>query len=48
MEEFGYGGADTAKMLSPGDIAHTVWDVVSKPDNVYIEEVMIKDMFRKV
>ena len=48
MEEFGYGGADTALMLNPGDIADTVWDVVNKPDNVYVEEVMIKDMFRKV
>lgn len=48
MEEFGYGGADTTLMLAPGDIADTVWDVVNKPDNVYVEEVMIKDMFRKV
>ena len=48
MEEFGYGGADIDKMLAPGDIANTVWDVVNKPDNVYVEEVMIKDMFRNV
>ena len=41
-------GADTDKMLAPGDIANMVWDVVNKPDNVYVEEVMIKDMFRKV
>ena len=48
MEEYGYGGVDTARMLNPGDVADTVWDVVNKPDNVYVEEVMIKDMFRKV
>ena len=48
MEEFGYGGADTARMLNPGEVADTVWDVVNKPDNVYVEEIMIKDMFRKV
>ena len=48
MEEFGYGGADIANMLAPGNIADTVWDVVNKPDNAYVEEVMIKDMFRNV
>ena len=32
MEELGYGGTDTAKMLAPGDIADMVWDVVNKPD----------------
>ena len=41
MEEFGYGGVDTAMMLAPGDIADTVWDVVNKPDNAYVEKCLI-------
>ena len=35
-------------MLSPEDVAQTVWESVNKPSNVYIEDVMIKDEFQNM
>jgi len=53
MKEYGYGDIDSIrnhsdKMLSPEDVAQTVWESVNKPSNVYIEDVMIKDEFQNM
>ena len=36
------------KMLTPGDVAETVWEVVNKPSNVYIHDVIIKDQLQSI
>jgi len=30
-------------MLKPEDVADTVWECISKPSNVYVNDVMIRD-----
>ena len=35
-------------MLTPEDVALAVWEAVNKPANVYVEDVMIKDMFQNI
>ena len=51
MKDFGMGEArvildNKDKMLKPEDVAETVWEVVNKPSNVYIQDVMIRDQLQ--
>ena len=53
MREVGMGEAKELlehrdKMLTPRDVAETVWEVVNKPPNVYIHDVMIKDQLQSI
>jgi len=47
MKDFGFDLDDVRKnrdkMLRGEDVAEAVWSVVTKPDNVYIEDVLIRD-----
>lgn len=33
-------------MLQPEDVGQAVWEVVNKPPNVYIQEVLLRDMYQ--
>ena len=53
MEEQGLGTAgllrdNRGKMLRPADVAETVWEVVNKPLNVYIQDVLVKDQLQSL
>ena len=53
MREFGLGEARELlqardKMLRPADVAETVWETINKPNNVYIQDVMIKDQLQSL
>ena len=53
MEEQGLGTAgllrdNRSEMLRPADVAETVWEVVNKPLNVYIQDVLVKDQLQSL
>ena len=53
IRDFGIGEArelleNRDKMLRPEDVADTLWEVVNKPSNVYIQDVMIKDQLQSL
>ena len=53
MAELGLGKVEDLMdgrnhMLRPEDVAETVWDVINKPSNVYIHDIMIKDRLQSI
>ena len=53
MADLGLGEVENLRdsrnhMLRPEDVAETVWDVINKPSNVYINDIMIKDRLQSL
>jgi len=53
MADLGLGKVEELRdqrchMLRPEDVAETVWEVVTRPTNVYIHDVMIKDQLQSM
>ena len=53
MKELGLGEVEELRenrnnMLRPEDVAETVWEVVNKPSNVYIHDILIKDKLQSM
>ena len=53
MKELGLGEVEELRekrnsMLRPEDVAETVWEVINKPSNVYIHDILIKDKLQSM
>ena len=53
IQELGLGEVEELRenrnnMLRPEDVAETVWEIVNKPSNVYIHDILIKDKLQSL
>ena len=53
IQELGLGEVEELRenrdnMLRPEDVAETLWEVVNKPSNVSIHDIMIKDKLQSL
>ena len=53
IQDLGLGDVEELRenrknMLRPEDVAETLWEVVNKPSNVYIQDIMIKDKLQSL
>ena len=53
IHDFGLGEVEELRenrnnMLRPEDVAETLWEVVNKPSNVSIHDIMIKDKLQSL